>query len=214
LSGAFYTVEEVDSYCPKAGTWEGECRHAWVAGKTHDRRFSTADLMRACGANLDCAFETLDMRPDSDVLEQVSLCTAWTGRYGDDCAAHALQRWWRRNPSAADVARVAQARTAHPAPVGQYVALRIACGGVGSCAGDPAVQPICEASLTDLQAHPEKCVEIVQAKGKSPPAGAVSPAAPGSMSGPPPASNAAPSPPPMGGPPPGPTPPPRPPGQP
>ena len=165
LSGAFQSVDEVERFCPQSGTWEDECRHAWVAGHTHDTaRYPTADLVKACGGNIDCAFETLDLRPDPDVLVQMQRCADWTGRFAHDCAGHSLQRWWRTNPDAAEVARVAAASTHAPDEVGRYVALRMSCGGVGACTGDPAVVTACTAALAELSGHPEKCTQLTSAQ--------------------------------------------------
>lgn len=129
-----------------------------MSGRT-DRSsgFGTEELLAVCAGNVDCAFELLDFRPSDDVIEQFELCLLHVGKYGDDCAGHALQRWWFGAPDAADVARVADARTPFAEKVGYFVGASIACAGVGACGSRPDVVRVCENAVDHLTRNPHLC---------------------------------------------------------
>ena len=93
MAGGFQTRKDIDTFCPQAGTWEMECRHSWVAGKMHDKKYDTEDLLKDCGENPDCTFELVDFRPADDVLVQLSRCKKYVRKHIRDCVGHAMQRW-------------------------------------------------------------------------------------------------------------------------
>lgn len=152
------SLEEVEAICPRAGDWEGECRRAWVSGQLNpNSRYSTEQLVAACGPNTDCAFEILDFRPAATVDAQIDRCTAHAGEYRNDCVVHAMERWWRAHPAPEEVARVAALRSQYPNQIGYYVAAAVACQGVGSCEGDPEVRTACERGVGQFQQDPGTC---------------------------------------------------------
>ncbi|MEC8381579.1 MAG: hypothetical protein VXZ96_14710 [Myxococcota bacterium] len=158
FAGGFPSIDEVNRLCPMAGEWERECRHAWVSGRMNaSSGVDTQTLLEVCGENIDCTFELLDFRPSTDVLEQIALCTKYTGDYGRDCTGHAMQRWWHSKPDADDTKRVAQTPTAFPDRVGYYIAVNVACGKTGSCEGDPRMQTVCEKAADNFQRNPDRC---------------------------------------------------------
>ena len=95
LAGGFPAKSEMERLCGLAGDWEGDCRHAWVAGRMKDEEnYETTELLEICGDNSDCSFEVLDFRPHPDLKEQLERCRRYAGTHHADCAGHAAQRWW------------------------------------------------------------------------------------------------------------------------
>jgi hypothetical protein len=165
MSGAFQSLEEVELWCGQAGQWEGQCRHAFVAGRMHNAQWALEDLLKACGkGNPDCAFEVLDFRPSDDVLVQVKRCEEWTERHQADCVGHAAQRWWLASPAADDLSRVGLGAAAYPDKFGYYMAARVACDKVGACDGEASVKQFCENTVATFTREPTKC----PVKGRSP----------------------------------------------
>lgn len=152
------SLEEVESTCPLAGDWEGECRRAWVSGQRNPTsRYSTEQLIAACGANADCAFELIDFRPADSIDEQIGRCTQHTGEYKNDCVVHTMERWWRARPEPEEVARVAALHTIYPQQLGYYVGAAVACQGVSTCFGDPEVEAACKRSVEQFRQDPGTC---------------------------------------------------------
>jgi hypothetical protein len=148
---AVRTLPEMERLCAQSGTWEKDCRHAWVHDRMRaDSGFDTTTLAAACGAGTDCAFELLDFRPASDVLEQVRLCTVYAAKYRDHCVGHAFQRWWQASPDAAEHARVGAAPMEHAVAekAGYWLAANVACSGVGAC--EPASAEVARACQRTL----------------------------------------------------------------
>lgn len=157
-SGGFRTAEEIEHFCPQAGNWEMECRHAWVSGRMQaDSGYKTEDLIKVCGGNPDCTFELIDFRPESDILAQIKLCTNHVRKHIQDCVGHAMQRWWYAKPSEEEVARILEKPSAVPDRVAFYAAASVACAGIGTCSGDPYLERICEKNSRHFKKYPQTC---------------------------------------------------------
>jgi len=158
FSGGFRSIKEIDMFCPQAGDWELECRHAWVSGRMHaDSGFSTKILLQACGENPDCAFELVDFRPETDVLKQIDLCAKHVRKHIRDCVGHAMQRWWHTNPNAEEVSRILQQAAPVPDRVAYFAAASSQCSGIGSCKGEEYLQRLCEKNVRHFQRFPQAC---------------------------------------------------------
>jgi hypothetical protein len=154
------TVADVAQVCGAAGTWEGECRHAWVAEMIRMQRpFPRSALLEACGTSADCAFQLLDTHAEGDVSSQLRLCESHVAAYLSDCVAHTLDRWvLERKPDNVEGQRVVDAEPAYADAVGQALGRAAACGGSLTC-GD-AVGPAwdaCRRASAELRADPRRC---------------------------------------------------------
>lgn len=158
FAGGMQTREEMEDACGRAGSWESDCRHGWVAGRMQrDSGFETQDLLEACGDTPDCTFELIDFRPDPDPIVQIGLCAQYTGPYGRDCAGHAMQRFWLTDPSEEDWARVATARVPFQDRVGYWLGVEVQCFQKGTCMGDGPVLHNCQQTVSDFQQRPSRC---------------------------------------------------------
>ena len=157
-AGGLPTLKDMEEVCLKAGEWERDCRHGWVSGRMNALDdFSTEELLGACGENPDCTFELLDFRPASEPLTQLSLCTQYAGRYGRDCAGHAIQRWWLNDPDEEEVLRVTSTPTPYPDKVGYWIGVNVQCYGKGTCAGEPHFMSNCEKAVENFERKPDRC---------------------------------------------------------
>ncbi|MBM74003.1 MAG: hypothetical protein CMK59_01275 [Proteobacteria bacterium] len=156
-SGGFRTIDEIELFCSAAGSWEPECRHAWVSGRMQKQDFSTQELIKACGSNPDCTFELIDFRPDPDILVQADLCTRHVRKHIRDCVGHAVQRWWMQEPDEEEIARVLAQPTSVPDKFAYYIAALIQCDGVGSCSGEPYVTRLCLKNVKAFKKDPQSC---------------------------------------------------------
>ncbi len=144
--------------CSQAGDWEGECRHAWVAGRMKEEGASLEYLLDICGDNADCSFEVLDFRPDPDLVVQLSLCRKYTGPHHADCAGHAAQRWWRTSPDEEELLRVGALATDYPDKVGWWVGVSVICENRGNCeSGHPQSRKFCESAVKTMTKDPLQC---------------------------------------------------------
>ena len=158
---------KVDNMCRLAGSWESECRHAWVTSRSGpDSQWSTEELLAGCPNDAgDCRFEVLDMRPNPDASKQIQLCFENAGNFAGDCIAHALERWVRTTPSAEEVRRVAQLTIA-PDRIGQYVAaLKVCFGTIDECVGSPAVRGECQSRIGEIEREEAICTRLLQSPG-------------------------------------------------
>ena len=155
------SVRSMDSavaLCQQAGAWEQECRHSWVSAYLpQGSGVATDDLLAACGSGDDCALEVLDVRADPDLATQFQRCLEHAGRFGDDCAGHALERWWVQGPDAGELARVAALQTPYPERVAFFISASVVCFGVGSCEGEPRMQAFCEKSSDTFRRDRMRC---------------------------------------------------------
>lgn len=157
----------VSEMCGGAGSWERECRVAWVTSRSvEDSVWETADLLNACPSDAgDCRFEVLDMRPDPDVGKQIQLCFENAGSFSGDCIAHSLERWVRVVPSAEEVERVAQINVA-PDRIGQYIAaIKVCYGTIDACVGAPEVKAECASRIGELERKEDICQRLLQSPG-------------------------------------------------
>ena len=144
--------------CTQAGEWELDCRHGWVSGRMNNTdEFTIEELLSACGENPDCTFELLDFRPADEPLTQLSRCTQYAGKYGRDCAGHAIQRWWLTNPDEEEVLRVTSTPTPYPDKVGYWVGVNVQCYSQGTCQGDPHFVLNCEKAVENFSRNPDRC---------------------------------------------------------
>lgn len=158
FAGGFPNVDEVERLCPMAGTWEKECRHAWVSGRMNANSGMDMDfLLEICDGNPDCTFELIDFRPNPDVLIQMDYCIKHVGPYIRDCLGHAMQRWWYTKPDADEVARVAAVKSPYPDRIAFYVAASVACSDIGSCDGDSTMNSICLKNVANYKKFPNRC---------------------------------------------------------
>ena len=161
MAGGLPSLEAMETVCVQAGTWEKDCRYAWVSGKMQPNSgTSTTDLLAACGDSEDCRFELIDFRPEEDVLDQLKACVEHTGRYANDCATHAMQRWWWAHPDAEEHARIAGQRFAPNVSdkVGYWMAVDVACSGIGDCKlADTGAAQQCEEIAASLVRRPDRC---------------------------------------------------------
>ena len=196
MAGGFPSANDVEEICPLAGSWEAQCRHAWVAGRMQPGSGVERDaLLAACGVgNDDCAFELIDFRYERQVDDQMALCKAHAGRHAEDCTGHALQRWYMGKPDAAEVARVNALDTGYPMKVGFWTAAAAFCTGTGTCGGLEDNRRQCEIQIGIFRKRPEGCPSqswqvMPQNQGRSARApGAASPS--GAPAGGPPAGQA------------------------
>lgn len=107
-------------------------------GERGGAQVTPVELLEACGPSAACTLQQLDAHPDLDVLVQLARCEARTGPYVNDCAAHAIQRWARGYPDAAEVDRVVVATHKYAVQVGTFVGMVVACAPAGPVAGPAA----------------------------------------------------------------------------
>lgn len=158
FAGGFPNVQEVERLCPMAGSWEKECRHAWVSGRMNENSGIEMDfLLNVCGKNPDCTFELIDFRPNPDVVIQMNYCIQYVGPYVRDCVGHAMQRWWYSAPDAEEVARVASISSPFPDRIAFYVAASVACSNIGTCDGDNKMKSICLENVKNYKQYPNRC---------------------------------------------------------
>lgn len=184
VASAGHGPETAEEVCSESGTWESDCRHAWATSRAREgmtdqkgrwipSEWSTVDLVAGCGNNEDCRFAILDARPSKDPVEQIRLCQVHAGKYALDCAMHALGRWTRQSPGAESVEAVAQ-QPLFPDETGRYVAISVACRGIGSCTGSEAMEFSCQESVASIRANPAFCQDWAQSEStpqtRSPPA--------------------------------------------
>jgi hypothetical protein len=113
--------------CAAAGSWQADCHAEWVLQQSRLHALAPAALLDACGPSSDCALQQLDAHPSSDVLAQIAACKERTGRYADDCVAHAVQRWAAVYPAAPEVERVVAGTPNDAVQVGTFVGMIAAC---------------------------------------------------------------------------------------
>gem|GEM_PF-1228985 len=157
-AGGFPTIEDVNDQCSKAGKWEADCRHAWVAGRM--ARSSGVDmdtLLGVCADNADCAFELLDFRPSNEVTVQMKRCLKHTGPHADDCTSHAMQRWYLTKPTAKDVAFVLEFETPYFDKVGYWVGAVVQCQGKGACPDGEQTGKFCRHAVETFERVPQSC---------------------------------------------------------
>jgi hypothetical protein len=157
-AGGFDSVEQVDIQCGRAGKWEDDCRHAWVAGRmSKSSGISMEDLLVVCGSNADCAFELLDFRPSNEVTVQMERCEKYAGQHVGDCTRHAMQRWYYTKPTARDLVRVSEFPSGHHDKVGYWLAAVVACQGVGECPNDDKAGKFCASTAATFERVPSGC---------------------------------------------------------
>ena len=158
MSGGFQSRKDIETFCPQAGSWEMECRHAWVAGKMHDKEnYTIEELLQDCGENPDCTFELIDFRPADDVLVQLDRCKKYVRKHVRDCFGHAMQRWWFNRPDKEEVARVMERSSVVPDRVAYYVAASVECAKIGTCEGENYLKQLCQKNVLHFQKNPTKC---------------------------------------------------------
>ncbi|MEC7949576.1 MAG: hypothetical protein VX265_18560 [Myxococcota bacterium] len=164
IAGGLPDVASVNRVCGLAEDWEGECRHAWVAGKMNaDSSFSMETLLEVCDKNADCSFELLDFRPSDLIDTQLERCRLYAGKHAADCTGHAMQRWKLQGVDEEEVARVAAQPSAFPRKVGFWLAASVECDSIGACDGNAAVQDACERQVEAFARKPEQCPSKVKA---------------------------------------------------
>ena len=146
--------------CEGAGSWTNECRNAWATARGDKfHRWELEPLLEACTSD-DCRFEVLDFRAHPSVSTQIERCRQHTGRFGGDCAAHAMDRWLKASPTLEEVDALA-ATTLYADRVGYYIALASGCLSLGECRGSEAVTQRCLQVIEDLR-RPDNnlCVQL------------------------------------------------------
>lgn len=157
-AGGIPTVAAVDIYCPKAGRWDTDCRHSWVAGRMAESSGVDMELLlKVCGDNPDCTFELLDFRPADDVVVQMRRCLEYTGKHADDCSSHALQRWYHTQPDAEEVARVVAFPTPYHDKMGYWVGAAVQCQGQGACPDNQQAGTFCRNAVENFAQAPTSC---------------------------------------------------------
>ncbi|MDP6934564.1 MAG: hypothetical protein QGG40_16695, partial [Myxococcota bacterium] len=84
---------------------------------------------------------------------------ARAGRFGENCALHALQRWLRAGTHEAEVERLGQVQV-FPEPLGQFLGTASACLGLGSCDPTATWSTSCLVALDEISGNPEICAEF------------------------------------------------------
>ena len=157
-SGGFRNTKEIDLFCSGAGSWEPECRHAWVSGRMQPSSgFSIEDLLQACGDNPDCTFELIDFRPDPDIVVQIERCTKHVKKHIRDCVGHSMQRWYMSDLTEEDVKHIMSQASSVPDKVAYYVAASVQCDGLGSCSGEPYLERLCRKNVKQFKTKPNQC---------------------------------------------------------
>jgi hypothetical protein len=157
-AGGMRTRAEMEDACGRAGAWEADCRHGWVAGRMQPNSgFETAELLEVCKDVPDCAFELVDFRPDPDPAVQIVRCAQHAGPYARDCAGHAMQRFWLTDPSEEDWRAVAMARIPFQDRVGYWLGVDVFCFQKSECMGDGPVRHNCQQTVANFQKNPERC---------------------------------------------------------
>ncbi len=170
--------ETAETVCGEAGPWEADCRQAWATSRARDgmtdqhgkwmpSHWSTQDLLAGCDDNEDCRFAILDARPAKNPVEQMRLCDEFAGKYGLDCAMHALDRWTRSSPDVESIQPVAL-QPLFPEETGRYIAIFVACRETGSCEGNDAMTASCKESVASIRANPDFCQDWVQSEAIPP----------------------------------------------
>jgi hypothetical protein len=103
---ALTTVGEVEDLCGRAGPAEPACREAWVGPRRVEGTLPVEEELRACGANADCALQSLERHPAADIHVQLRRCRAHAPAHVDYCLGHALRRWVRTSPGQDEAAGV------------------------------------------------------------------------------------------------------------
>lgn len=146
LAPGLDSVDEVNRHCPLAGGMELDCRWRWIT--THlDQGRPIDELLAACGSFDDCRLTALDKNPSWSIDEQLDRCKQYAGKYGFDCASHAMQRWYATLPTHENMTWLANHGGPWPDVIGNYVAAAIACDGLPGCVGTPDVLRACETAL-------------------------------------------------------------------
>jgi hypothetical protein len=157
-AGGFETIEQINVQCGRAGKWEDDCRHSWVAGRMNKSSgVSMETLLEVCATNADCAFELLDFRPSNEVTVQISRCNDHAGKHAGNCIRHAMQRWYYTKPTANDVERIGALPTNHPDKVGYWLAAIVQCQGVGECPESEEVGAQCRSTVDNFSRVPKGC---------------------------------------------------------
>ena len=177
LAGGFPAKSEMERLCGLAGDWEGDCRHAWVAGRMKDEEnYETTELLEICADNSDCSFEVLDFRPHPDLKEQLERCRRYAGTHHADCAGHAAQRWWGTSPSAEEIAQMgALDQNFYADKVGWWIGVSVQCAGIGTCEGlHPDSAKFCESAVKTFQTElkgkcPDKRPRDMHHRGRNQP---------------------------------------------
>ncbi len=149
----------VDHFCDGAGTWETDCRDGWTIARARpDSTWTNEVLLAACGT-IDCRFEVLDFRPNPEVTEQVSLCSRHAGRFGGDCAAHAMDRWLKGTPTEQEFSALAELEF-FPDRIGHYMGLSVSCFDLGDCGSEGEAADRCKYTVGVSEINPELCRNI------------------------------------------------------
>ena len=161
------TIPDIKLYCSYAGTWESECVYNWVAANlAPNNGFSTEELLSLCGSIKDCAFRILDLRPQVDVLDQVELCKQHVPNNYRDCVLHTMIHWWKKQPSADEVARLMNVPSEPSNFFGYYIAARVHCDGIGACKGSPEMEKRCVELGKAFASKRQKCPELRKRRGQ------------------------------------------------
>jgi len=152
------TIERASDYCEGLGEWNAECRYNWVSSRIKPGTgFDTVQLLEMCGSHDDCKFKVIDARPDEDLLVQLSLCVKHVSRYRYDCEMHAVQRWWKQEPSESELNRMLALRRVPSADLPKYLSFIVQCDGVGNCDGNSKIAKECRRNLSLLKTSKLKC---------------------------------------------------------
>ena len=161
------SLEEAEKYCPEAGEWEEDCRLNWViVNSSPGTSYSNLELHTFCAGNPDCNLQVLDSRP-AEVAEQLVLCHRWGGKYSEDCAIHALQRWIHSSPSDQEfqTLRTSQIFVHQSA---NFTAMSVQCFGQGTCGDGGQFTQICEQKVEYFRTNPRRCPRKRQEGGPDP----------------------------------------------
>jgi hypothetical protein len=157
-AGGFTSIEQVDIQCGRAGKWEDDCRHAWVAGRmAKSSGVAMETLLEVCADNADCAFELLDFRPSNEVTVQMQRCNDHAGEHAGDCTRHAMQRWYYTKPNEKEVLRIGEFATPHFDKVGYWLAAVVACQGTGQCPENDKSGKFCTSTVATFERTPTAC---------------------------------------------------------
>ncbi len=131
---ALRDVSEMLTLCATTGAYEADCRARWVeAWSVPGSGASDHAVISAC-LDDDCRFTAIDRRPVADADAQVERCKT-AGRYGEDCARHAYQRWVAAQPDETEIARMASGTGPYPEIAAAYAGQAVGCWHRGSCDG-------------------------------------------------------------------------------
>ena len=145
--------------CEGAGIWDSDCHNAWAIARARPNSDWSKDvLLDACRAS-DCRFEILDFRPHPDVTEQIRLCSEHAGHFGGDCAAHAMDRWLRANPSESEFTSLKELEL-FPDRIGHYMGLAVGCFSIGVCGEETDADERCQTTIREISDNPNMCVAM------------------------------------------------------